>query len=197
MSSSSSSDAEAGFTGLEAAIVLIAFVVVASIFSYTVLAAGFHFSGESQSVIHQGIQQAGSSCTVAGTVYGVSTSPESLRYIIIPIGLTAGGEPIDITTVSVRIVGPNHAKNIKRNDPLVDASPAWGRWSVQERQNSDSDSLLETGERFILNISPPSCADLVPYGSFAIEIKPAGRAALRVERTVPGRIDRLTQLGRW
>ncbi|MFA7073172.1 MAG: archaellin/type IV pilin N-terminal domain-containing protein, partial [Methanoculleus sp.] len=45
MSSSSSSDAEAGFTGLEAAIVLIAFVVVASIFSYTVLAAGFHFSG--------------------------------------------------------------------------------------------------------------------------------------------------------
>ena len=63
MSSLSSSDAEAGFTGLEAAIVLIAFVVVASIFSYTVLAAGFHFSGESQSVIHQGIQQAGSSCT--------------------------------------------------------------------------------------------------------------------------------------
>lgn len=58
MSSLSSSDAEAGFTGLEAAIVLIAFVVVASIFSYTVLAAGFHFSGESQSVIHQGIQQA-------------------------------------------------------------------------------------------------------------------------------------------
>jgi flagellin FlaB len=197
MSSLSSSDAEAGFTGLEAAIVLIAFVVVASIFSYTVLAAGFHFSGESQSVIHQGIQQAGSSCTVAGTVYGVSTSPESLRYIIIPIGLTAGGEPIDITTVSVRIVGPKHKEIIEQNSPLIDTFSTWGHWSVQERQNSDSDNLLETGERFILNISPSFCVDLVPYGSFAIEIKPAGRAALRVERTVPGRIDRLTQLGRW
>lgn len=197
MSSLSSSDAEAGFTGLEAAIVLIAFVVVASIFSYTVLAAGFHFSGESQSVIHQGVQQAGSSCTVAGTVYGVSTSPESLRYIIIPISLTAGGEPIDITTVSVRIVGPKHKEIIEQNSSLIDTFSTWGHWSVQERQNSDSDNLLETGERFILNISPSFCVDLVPYGSFAIEIKPAGRAALRVERTVPGRIDRLTQLGRW
>lgn len=197
MSSSSSSDAEAGFTGLEAAIVLIAFVVVASIFSYTVLAAGFHFSGESQSVIHQGVQQAGSSCTVAGMVYGVSTSPGSIKSIIIPISLTAGGEPIDITTVSVRIVGPKHKEIIEQNSSLIDTFSTWGHWSVQERQNSDSDNLLETGERFILNISPSSCADLVPYGSFAIEIKPAGRAALRVERTVPGRIDRLTQLGRW
>ena len=32
---------EEGFTGLEAAIVLIAFIVVASVFSYVVLGAGF------------------------------------------------------------------------------------------------------------------------------------------------------------
>ena len=32
---------EEGFTGLEAAIVLIAFVVVAAVFSYVVLGAGF------------------------------------------------------------------------------------------------------------------------------------------------------------
>ena len=33
---------ENGFTGLEAAIVLIAFVVVAAVFSYVVLGAGFY-----------------------------------------------------------------------------------------------------------------------------------------------------------
>ncbi|NLA30469.1 MAG: flagellin [Methanomicrobiales archaeon] len=193
---SSSSDAENGFTGLEAAIVLIAFVVVASIFSYTVLGAGFHFSGESQSIIHQGIRQAGSSCTVTGTVYGVSDSPKSLKYIIIPIGLTTGGEPIDITTMSVRIVSPKHTELISQNDPLIDTFPESGRWSVQERYCSNADSLLETGECYVLNISPYIRSGLIPYGTFAIEIKPAGRAALRVKRTIPGHIDRLTPLRR-
>ena len=173
---------------------LIAFIVVASIFSYTVLAAGFHFSGESHSVVRQGIRQAGSSCTVTGTVYGISNSPKLLNYIIIPIGLTAGGEPIDITTVSVRIVGPGHTEVIPQNDPLIDTFPESGCWSVQERHCSNADSLLETGECYILNISPYNRYDLAPHGTFAIEIKPAGRAALRVKRTIPGQIDRLTPL---
>ncbi|WP_292491584.1 hypothetical protein [Methanoculleus sp. 10] len=60
--------------------------------------------------------------------------------------------------------------------------------------NSDADLLLEPGERFVLNISPESLVDCRPYGSFAIEIKPAGRAALRVERTVPGSIERVNRL---
>ncbi|NLM30938.1 MAG: flagellin [Methanomicrobiales archaeon] len=194
MSISNYSNGENGFTGLEAAIVLIAFVVVASIFSYTILGEGFHFSQESQSVIHQSIQQAGSSCTVTGTVYGVSDSPESLKYIIVPIGLTAGGEPIDITTVSIRIAGPRRTEIVPQNDLLIDTFPEPGCWSVQERYCSNVDNLLETGECYVLNISPHIRTDLGPHGTFAIEIKPAGRAALRVKKTVPGQIDRLTPL---
>ena len=37
-----------GFTGLEAAIVLIAFVVVAAVFSYVVLGAGFFTTQKAQ-----------------------------------------------------------------------------------------------------------------------------------------------------
>ncbi|MDD3977537.1 MAG: flagellin, partial [Methanomicrobium sp.] len=43
---------EEAFTGLEAAIVLIAFVVVAAVFSYVVLGAGFFTTQKSQEVIY-------------------------------------------------------------------------------------------------------------------------------------------------
>lgn len=203
MSTSNSSDPaspecrglpETGFTGLEAAIVLVAFVVVAAVFGYVVLTAGILFSEESKSTVHQGIHEAGSSITLTGTVYGVSNTREYIDFVIIPVGLTAGGEPIDITTVSVRFIGLTHREMIAQNVPLIDVSPGRGKWSVQERFNADSDVLLEAGEQYVLNISPNVRTDCMPYRSFAVEIKPAGRAALRVERTVPGSIDRITIL---
>ena len=52
---------EKGFTGLEAAIVLIAFVVVAAVFSYVMLGAGFFTTQKSQEVVHTGVTQASSS----------------------------------------------------------------------------------------------------------------------------------------
>ncbi|MCK9276768.1 MAG: flagellin [Methanoculleus sp.] len=185
---------ETGFTGLEAAIVLIAFIIVASVFAYVALQAGFSSAQQSQSVIHQGIQQAGSSCTVTGTVYGVSATRSFVESVIIPVGLTAGGEPIDMTTVSVRFIGPRHSEIVVQAKPLVGVFPGYGFWSVQERVNSDADMLLEAGEQYVLNISPWNQNDCRPYGSFAVEIKPVGRAALRVERTVPGSIERMNRL---
>jgi flagellin FlaB len=189
-----SNSSDAGFTGLEAAIVLLAFVIVASVFAYVVLGAGFIFSEESRSTVHQGIREAGSSLAVTGTIYGVSNTPGLIDSVIIPVALTAGSEPIDITSISVRLVGSTHKEIIIQNVPLVDVFPERGHWSVQERLNSDSDLLLDAGEQYILNITPEIGTDCMPYRSFAIEIKPAGRAALRVERTVPGSISKVTRL---
>jgi flagellin FlaB len=192
MSTSNSSDA--GFTGLEAAIVLIAFVIVAAVFSFVILQAGFSSAQQSQSVIHDGIGQAGSSCMVTGIVYGISATPDYVDAIVIPIGLTAGSEPVDITTVSVRLIGSKHREIVAQNVPLADVVPTYGKWSVQQRVNSNGDMLLEAGEQFMLNVSPWDRKDCRPDSSFAIEIKPAGRAALRVERTVPGSIERVNRL---
>ena len=59
---------EKGFTGLEAAIVLIAFVVVAAVFSYVMLGAGFFTTQKSQEVVHTGVTQASSSIAPSGDV---------------------------------------------------------------------------------------------------------------------------------
>ena len=57
-----------GFTGLEAAIVLIAFVVVAAVFSYVVLGAGFFTTQKAQETVHTGVQQATSAVEPSGPV---------------------------------------------------------------------------------------------------------------------------------
>ena len=59
---------EKGFTGLEAAIVLVAFVVVAAVFSYVMLGAGFYTTQKSQEVVHTGVMQASSSVELSGDV---------------------------------------------------------------------------------------------------------------------------------
>ena len=59
-----------GFTGLEAAIVLTAFIVVAAVFSYMVLGAGFFSTEKAKAVIHTGVEKATSSAEVTGDVIG-------------------------------------------------------------------------------------------------------------------------------
>ena len=46
-----------GITGLETAIVLIAFVVVASVFAFTILSAGVFSSEANKQTIHAGLKE--------------------------------------------------------------------------------------------------------------------------------------------
>jgi flagellin FlaB len=62
-------------SGLETAIVLIAFVIVASAFAYAVLNMGFLATQKSQQVVLGGLQAASSALVVDGPVYGYSTDP--------------------------------------------------------------------------------------------------------------------------
>ena len=57
---------ERGFTGLEAAIVLIAFVTVAAVFSYVMLGAGFFATQKSKQVVYTGVSEASSSLELDG-----------------------------------------------------------------------------------------------------------------------------------
>ena len=59
---------EDAFTGLEAAIVLIAFVVVAAVFSYVVLGAGFFTTQKSQETVHTAVGQASSAVEIVGNL---------------------------------------------------------------------------------------------------------------------------------
>ena len=84
------------FTGLEAAMVLIAFVVVAAVFSYVMLGAGFFSTQKSQQVIQAGIAQTSGNIALKGDVYGISNNDtsaiETIQFSVGPAdwGYTGG-----------------------------------------------------------------------------------------------------------
>lgn len=78
---------DSGFSGLEAAIVLIAFVVVAAVFSYVMLGAGFFATQKSQEVTYSGIKQSTSNVVLDGMLYGNANPITTLSFhITIPEG---------------------------------------------------------------------------------------------------------------
>ena len=94
---------EKGFTGLEAAIVLIAFVVVAAVFSYVMLGAGFFTTQKSQEVVHTGVTQASSSVEVSGDVVAAddTLSTSLWKSLSLFLQLTSGGSPVDMSKTSL------------------------------------------------------------------------------------------------
>ena len=59
---------ELGITGLETAIVLIAFVVVATVFAFTILSAGLLTTQRSEETILGGLQETGATMMIRGSV---------------------------------------------------------------------------------------------------------------------------------
>jgi len=98
-----------GFTGLEAAIVLIAFVVVAAVFSYVVLGAGFFTTQKAQETVYKGVEQSTANIQMIGSVYGLSTDNSSITSIQFVIGLAPGASAIDLTKMKIVFSTPTTA----------------------------------------------------------------------------------------
>lgn len=73
------------FTGLESAIVLTAFVVVAAVFSYVVLGAGFTTSDTVKKTIDEGVKQTTSSIELAGDVIAIGGTVFLLLLLLMAI----------------------------------------------------------------------------------------------------------------
>jgi flagellin FlaB len=85
------------FTGLEAAIVLIAFIVVAAVFSYVMLGAGFFATQKAQEVTYASIKQATSNVAFEGMMYSNTTPKGELIGFTFSIKVPGGGQPIDMS----------------------------------------------------------------------------------------------------
>jgi flagellin FlaB len=104
---------ENGFTGLEAAIVLIAFVVVAAVFSYVVLGAGFFTTQKAQETIYRGVEQSTTNVQLIGNVYGLSSdTTEGIDQIRFSLGLVPGTSSIDLEKMNIVVSTPASAPKI-------------------------------------------------------------------------------------
>ena len=69
---------ERGMTGLETAIILIAFVTVAAVFGYAVLSAGIFTTEQAKGSIYAGMQEAKSSMELKGSAIGYGAPTDSM-----------------------------------------------------------------------------------------------------------------------
>ncbi|MDD1679075.1 MAG: flagellin [Methanomicrobiales archaeon] len=182
------------FTGLEAAIVLIAFVVVAAVFSYVVLGAGFFTTQKSQEVVHSGVSQASSSMQIVGDVFGLSSDNTNVTTVRYSIQITAGGSSIDMSKVQMTWSTTSTVENINpvSNLSVDDTTPGTGAWSIGERKFGNTDNLLEPGEIMTIYVQPTN--GIGSNTKFDLEIKPSIGASLSLTRTIPAGVNAVNKL---
>ncbi|MCI0889164.1 MAG: hypothetical protein J4O04_00005, partial [Chloroflexi bacterium] len=108
---------EQGITGLETAIILIAFVVVATIFAFVVLTTGVFSSERAKETVFAGLEKARGSMEIRGGIVVTATGATlAVNEIQFAVATTAGGEsvPLNPTAASNRTV------LAYRDDAIVD-----------------------------------------------------------------------------
>ncbi|MDP2796613.1 MAG: flagellin, partial [Methanoregula sp.] len=86
------------------------FVVVAAVFSYVVLGAGFFTTQKAQETVYTGVAQATSNIQMIGHVYGMATTPSSgVDTITFTIGLAPGSPTLDLSLMKIAFSTPTTA----------------------------------------------------------------------------------------
>lgn len=152
------SEREKGITGLETAIILIAFVVVASVFAFTVLSTGVFSAERSKETVYAGLSEARSSLATRGSLVGftgkVGAVKTPYKFSFVVSSAVGSNDPVDLT--------PPYTKDDTGTDPDVVSGARYETtlnisdknnflsdipWTVQFIGNSNSDFLLDNGEK--------------------------------------------------
>ncbi|MDY6917473.1 MAG: archaellin/type IV pilin N-terminal domain-containing protein [Chloroflexota bacterium] len=186
---------ERGITGLETAIILIAFIMVASVFAYVVLSAGLFSSQQAKEAIYEGLEQSESTIALKGDVLANMTAGY-VDEVYLCVGTVGQGNRIDLSDTS----SANNTVVISFHDQYQQI-PALD-WTLHKITSAGDDNMLDANELFqivvdtsIVNESAPSEeAKLGAYHTFVLEVKPPIGAVLAIERIVPPRVTQLVNL---
>ena len=172
---------ERGITGLETAIVMIAFVVVASVFAFVVLSTGLYASERGKETIFAALAKTRGSMAITGGVLATSDQTK-ITTITIDLTLAAGGDFVNLdpsSTTNKTIV--SFADNAVTSSSLT---------YTTDVITGNSDKLLEAGELLEMTITLPVGANVVANRVFTLEIKPPSGSVMIIQRTAPASLSR-------
>ena len=199
---------------METAIILIAFVVVAAVFAYTVISAGMFATQKSQQAVHSGLKEAQGSVELKGAVVakGGTIGPSgTVKQITFTVGSTMSGEPMNFTPPTADGANTGLAASGSNNVVVIGYIDKSQRvedlyYTVQRMGSADADYLLEDGEKFQIivgsdnagvsggNLIDALATDLSVSIEFTIEVKTPHGGILTMERTTPAYIDSVMNL---
>ena len=179
-----------GITGLETAIILIAFVIVASVFAFVVLSTGLFSAERGKETVFAGLEKARGNLEVRGALTvtdadtnGTIDDNDEIRF---NVALAAGGFPISIDPAAyTNTVVINY---IDGQDRLADVDYTVD-WIL-----SDGDILLEVGELAEITVNPPAGSTLIANEIFTLEVIPPSGGTNLINRTMPPAIDDVMDL---
>ena len=204
-----------GITGLETAIILIAFVVVAAVFAYTALSAGLFATQKSQEAVYSGLQEARSTMELRGGVIAkahATGADGTIKQISFTLSNVLGGAALDFTAPTADTTDNDGLADTNSSNVVVlnyideDQTVNDLYWTVSKLGNADADDLLESNERFEITIgnsdNGTGGGNLIDALNTALTVKktfnlevltPVG-AVLVIERTTPAYIDTVINL---
>jgi flagellin FlaB len=197
-----------GIVGIEAAIILIAFVVIAAALAYVVVNTGFFASQKSKEVVMRGIGEATSSLQLDGSVIAyVNETGKIVTTLVMPVKVSVGKEGVDVSNnslvVTVWVSGSKSAymPNIY-NGTLPAGTITFNSNNLTETivniattaedkpvayigiVNSDGDNLLESNEKGFLIVYLGSYS-VAEHDVVKVEVKAPIGASLIIEREIP------------
>jgi len=204
-----------GITGLETAIILIAFVVVAAVFAYTVLSAGLFSTQKSQEAVYSALKEVQGSLELRSGIIatahttGASGTVQQVSFIV---SNALGGEPMDFIAPTANTSSNNGVVNSGSSNKVVISYVDQNQtvddlyWTVTKLGSAESDDLLEQNEQFKITVGSSAVGagggnlvdalgtDLTVSTDFSIIVSTPVGATLELERTTPVYIDTIMNL---
>jgi len=204
-----------GIVGIEAAIVLIAFIIVAAALSYVVINMGFYTTQKTKETMQSGLEESLAALQLDGVVTGKTNDAGHIQWIVFPVKLSAGKAAIDLKngTIVASVYLPNATllnlyrglynettygedpidlQKVLNNMTTIFAASPEQDFALSVIYNDDGDSVLESTEKAFLIIhldeTPPIGGrhTMMDYDILKVEVKGAKGAALTVVRMAPG-----------
>ena len=196
--------ARKGMTGLETAIILVAFVITAAAFSFMLLNMGFLTSQKTQTVISSSLEESTTCLQVVDAITGMFQLNDDQTRVNMTstqffLRLNGGSDYIDLADDKLTVTYTNvrcHGVIFPPNGTVVTITCV----------NGDDDTLLEQGEIFEVDIDFTAITSAMvtpssvsawglyphPYEAWQITLKPTQGGTLTIRRTI-GAINRIVE----
>ena len=168
---------ERGITGLETAIVLIAFVVVAAVFAFVVLSTGLFSSERGKEAVYAGLAKTRGTMVLSSSVVAKSDLT-NVTTVDFDMTLAAGGDSVNLdpTAATNRTVISYIDTATVINDVPYTATPITG----------NANTLLEPGELIRISIDLLAAGATIGLNkTFTLEIKPPTGSYMVLQRMTP------------
>ena len=169
-------------TGLETAIVLVAFVVVASVFAFGVLNSGLFSAGKSQAAVLGGLADASATLALRGDVIADAnadkTAIDSIKFTVTIASTSSEAVDLSTTGTVVTYIYDEHGLNCIGVGSI---NCSWSSlWLV------GTGELVEAGEQVEITVTLTGLSPKLSKGAeFTIQVKPNKGASVVVTRTLP------------